>query len=222
MRSVARKIKDLRLSLGLRQPDFAKLVGDIDQSTISRWEQGKQKPRPEQVVRLSEIMGVTPQQFLNIPSASNHGEAESRVVRITGNLQAGQWAEATDLPIDEQTEIPAPLSPEWDDVDIHARVVVGSSMNLYYPDGSVVYIAPLTSLGRTPKSGERVVVQRVGADGMYEATLKEYIVDESGKVWLWPRSTDPEHQAPIRYAERGKSVSILGVVVASFVVEASI
>lgn len=78
---------------------------------------------------------------------------------------------------------------------------------------------------RKPKSGDRVVVQRVSTDGLYEVTLKEYVVDENGKTWLWPRSTDPDHQAPIRYVSKGRGtegVHILGVVVASFVVEASI
>lgn len=132
MRSVARKIKDLRLSLGLTQEEFAKLLGSATQPQVSRWEDKEAKPRQENIFRLAELAGVTPQQFLNIPSAFGREQPEVRMVRITGEIRAGHWAEATDLPIDEQTDIPAPLPPEWDDIDIHARVVTGSSMNLHY------------------------------------------------------------------------------------------
>lgn len=224
MRNLAKKIKDLREGLALRQPEFAKAVGGVDQSTISKWEQGKQKPRPEHVLRLADMAGVTPQQFLGVPMPGATTPSAMRTVRVTGALQAGAWSESAEWPEEDQYEVPAPLPPEWDDMEVHAREVSGSSMNKYYPEGSIVYVAPISLLGRKPKNGERVVVQRVGADGSYEATLKEYVVGDDGKVWLWPRSYDPEHQAPLQYVESRRKidhVSILGVVIASLVMESA-
>lgn len=222
MRSLAKKIKDLRQGMALRQPEFAKAVGDVDQSTVSRWESGKQKPRPEQVIRLAEMAGITPQQFLGVPLPGATPMA-MRTVRVTGELQAGSFMEALEWPQEEQYEVPAPPDPEWDDVAIHARVVRGNSMNRVYPDSSIVYVCPLSLLGRRPKNKERVVVQRVGADGSYEVTLKEYVQEDDGKIWLWPRSTDPEHQAPLPYTDASRKidhVSILGVVIGAIIMEA--
>lgn len=223
MRSLSKKIKDLRLSLGMRQYEFAEKVGGVDQSTISKWEKGIQKPAAHQVLEIAKLAKITPEQFLGVPSPrSAAGEAiPMRTVRVTGELQAGAWQDAADWPEDDQYEVPAPLASVWDDVPVHARVVTGSSMNRVYPDGAVVYIAPLKFLGRKPRSGDRVAVQRVDEAGNYETTLKEYVVGEGGKVWLWPRSDDPEFQQPIQYVDskRRGNVTIVGVVIAHFVVE---
>ena len=219
MRSLARKIKDLRLSMGLNQPELAKVVGGIDQSTVSKWETGKQKPSPENILRLAEMAHVTPQQFLGIPLPG--ALPTLNAVRVTGDLQAGAWREAAEWPSDDQYDVPAPPS-DWDAHDIHAREVVGPSMNLLYPDGSVVYVKPLASLGRPPRSGERVVVQRVSDDGEYETTLKEYVVQPDGQVYLWPRSNDPEFQAPLPLKESRKRIehiAVIGIVVAALIRE---
>ena len=37
---------------------------------------------------------------------------------------------------------------------------------------------------------------------MIEATVKEYVVDDDGQVWLWPRSSHPEYQQPFLLKER--------------------
>ena len=111
MRNLAKKIKDLRQGLALRQPEFAKAVGDVDQSTVSRWEAGKQKPRPEQLVRLAEMAGITPQQFLGVP-LPGATPTVMRTVRVTGELQAGSFMEALEWPDEEQYEVPAPPDPE--------------------------------------------------------------------------------------------------------------
>jgi hypothetical protein len=55
---------------------------------------------------------------------------------------------------------------------------------------------------------------------MVEATLKEYVVDEKGVAWLWPRSTHPEHQQPISYAGDGvEEVVVVGIVVGAYIME---
>lgn len=224
MKNLAKKIRYLRQITALTQPEFARAVGDVDQSTVSKWEQGKQKPRPEHIVRLAEMANVTPAQFMGIPLPGRAEGMPPPTVRVTGALQAGAWADSGEWPEDDQYEVPAPLPPEWLNKDIHAREVSGTSMNRYYPDGSIVYVCPISVLGRRPNNGERVVVQRVGADGTYEATLKEYVVGDDGKIWLWPRSYDPEHQTPLQYVEarrRIDHVTILGIVIASLVMESA-
>ena len=222
MRNLSKKIKDLRLSLGMKQGDFAKAVGDVDQSTVSKWENDMQKPAASQMVRIASLANITAEQFLGIKLPGAPSTIEGRTVRVTGELQAGSWSEAIDWPEEDQYEVPAPLPQQWADFPVHARLVSGPSMNRVYPDGTVVYIVPLQALGRKPLNGERVAVQRVDEAGNYEATLKEYVVDEQNKVWLWPRSYDPQHQAPLPYVDgrrRGGNVTIIGVVVASFVIE---
>lgn len=223
MRSVGRKIKDLRTSLSMRQNEFAKAIGGVDQSTVSKWENGRQRPEAEHVLRIARLANITPQQFLGIPDITQN-PSNVRTVTVTGDLQAGAWRESSDWPEDDQYEVPAPLGQDWADFPIHARLVTGPSMNRVYPEGTVVYIAPIDALGRMPKNGERVAVRRVDAAGNYESTLKEYVVAEDGRKWLYPRSYDPEHQAPLQYADKTRGtqhVSIVGIVVAALILESN-
>ncbi len=70
-------------------------------------------------------------------------------------------------------------------------------MDQVYPDGSTIVCIKLHTIEGALESGKNVVVYRRRADGLTEATVKQYIVDATGKAWLWPRSSHPEHQAPI-------------------------
>lgn len=152
MRRLSKKIQDLRLSLGMRQSEFAKAIGGVDQSTVSKWENERQKPAFDQIMRIAELANVTPKQFMGIEEM-NSSSSGIRTVRVTGELCAGEWSEAQDWPAEDQYEVAAPLPPEWSDAPLVARVVQGNSMNKVYPEGTIVYLAPLASLARSPVNG---------------------------------------------------------------------
>lgn len=217
MRKLSKKIKDLRLLLSLDQREFGKALNPpVDQTTVSKWENDKQKPTSEHIASLAGMAGITSQQFLGIPSPGEDASTGRRI-RVVGQLAAGDWREAIEFPSDEQYDVPAPAIRQLHDADLLAYEIVGPSMNLVYPEGSIVYAAPTTQ----PISGERVVIQRVGTDGMYESTCKEYVMVD-GKPWLYPRSSDPQHQAPIPFVDtkrKIKEITILGVVRAALIVE---
>jgi putative transcriptional regulator len=52
---LARKIKELRSTLGLTQEQFAAKVG-VTFSTVNRWENGKGKPSPLAMRQIEELM----------------------------------------------------------------------------------------------------------------------------------------------------------------------
>jgi transcriptional regulator with XRE-family HTH domain len=58
----ARKVKAIRKSAGLNQVDFAKRLG-VDQSTVSKWELGKQTPDTNGLRALSKFIGEDMMQF---------------------------------------------------------------------------------------------------------------------------------------------------------------
>jgi hypothetical protein len=145
-------------------------------------------------------------------------------VPLVGVLQAGNWREAVEIPEDDQRMIEAPIPSVIDGVptsrlELQAFEVAGTSMNLVYPEGTTVYAASTMSY-REPEHGDRVIVIRKDKHGLVEATLKELVIEDDGKKWLWPRSHDPEHQAPLPY-NNGEEVVVSGIVVASLVIEAS-
>lgn len=52
-----KKIRELRRNMGLSQIDLAHLVG-VDQGTVSRWERGKESPRPTNQAALQNALSA--------------------------------------------------------------------------------------------------------------------------------------------------------------------
>ena len=95
--------------------------------------------------------------------------------------------------------------------------VRGESMNRYYKEGSVVICLPVWAVKRDLRSGDHVIVERLDRDGSVEATVKEFVADDEGQGWLWPRSDNPKHQTPIELgADTTDEVKVSAYVVGSF------
>jgi transcriptional regulator with XRE-family HTH domain len=222
MTSIAKKIRDLRTLLALDQTEFGKKLdpkNPVPQATISKWERDKQQPDAENTVRLARLAGVPPHQWLGIPGIGEVEVERGKRVPIIGAVAAGEWREAVAYPDDEQEWVEAQLPASYRNLDIQAFDVSGPSMNRVYPDGTLAFIASTQSF-RGPENGDRVLVIRHNRTGLVEATLKEYVIDDAGKKWLWPRSYDPMHQAPIDPSDKAEGdVVVSGVVVAALVLE---
>lgn len=66
------KIKEARLSRGLKQSDVAELLG-VKKNTISNWENGKANPNIDSLIRLCEIYNVRCSTLLE----SSYGNTDS-------------------------------------------------------------------------------------------------------------------------------------------------
>lgn len=221
MENLANKIRNLRKEkLKLNQTELAKKLGLPDQSRVSKWESGQRVPNAIHSAMLAELAGVPVAEFLGVrPLRAD--EVATRIIMLVGEVCAGDWREAIEWDFDEQRPVSVPLHPSLTDIPLQGFVVRGPSMNMLYPEGTYVFVAATITNGLKPKNGNRVLVSRRSKDGLYEATLKEYVVDENGSRWLWPRSYDPEHQAPLRYrADGAEDITITGIVMAAWITEA--
>jgi len=141
--------------------------------------------------------------------------AIGRRIPIMGEVRAGAWF---DIEPDPQPKGWVYFDdPEFEKARVWALTVVGQSMNMHYPDGSTVIVADAQETG--VHDGDHVVVRRIDENGRAETTLKEVVVEPGGVV-LWPRSTDPAHQEPIRLprrqAESQDGAEIIATVVADY------
>jgi SOS-response transcriptional repressor LexA len=137
--------------------------------------------------------------------------APARRVPVRGVVQAGAWSEigVEEAPID-WTYFEA---REYQRAQLFALDVRGPSMNRVFPDGSRVICAQPHEAG--VRDGDYVAVRRTRS-GLAETTLKQLVVGEDGEVMLYPRSTDPAHQAPLRLERAPDSQEgpeVIGVVV---------
>lgn len=208
---LAKKIRALRDALGLKQTEFAARIG-ARQDLVSKWERGEHAPGAEYAAKMADLAGVPLSRFVGaIPVAKN--EISGRTVKVVGELQAGAWKEAIEWDYDDQFDIPYMPAPGVPSYPVRAFIVRGTSMNRLYPDGTLVFVASTIANKIKPANGHKVLVQRRNADGFYEATIKELVVDDHKRKWLWPRSFDPEYQAPIEYLASDGDTTITGVVV---------
>jgi len=137
---------------------------------------------------------------------------------VLGTVQAGIYSEASEWPPDDRYPVPVLDDPDFYVCPKFGLEVAGDSMDLVYPPGSIVVCVTLPHVDRNPLPGERVVVQRRNSANEIEATLKEYQIDNDGVPWLWPRSSNPDFQSPIRYdqdAQQGDEVRITAIVIMS-------
>jgi transcriptional regulator with XRE-family HTH domain len=223
MAEISRRVREIRKRLGDNQAEFAARLG-VTQGTVSKWESGKQIPDVDAILQLAELGGYEVGDLVYEEDHQYRTSDWGQRASVVGTVQAGEWVEAIEWDAFQHFETQIPTPKEWPDLDLQGFVVKGASMDLVYPEGSVVFAAPVSRGRIKPGPGDRVVVQRRDANGLFEVTLKELRVDEDGRQWLWPRSSRPEFQSPIELVEPGADadaveVTVTGVVVASFSLE---
>lgn len=170
--------------------------------------------------RLSHITYAKLARVARVPAWRISGEEPEppspTTVYVVGFVEAGVWQEAVEWDRSDWRAIDVPVASRFRGKS-KALEVRGRSMELIYPPSSIVIWVSITDF-RAPRSGDKVIVYREHYDGRIEATVKEYR-EEEGQVWLWPRSADPAHQAPISLRQPGESVRdihVVGIVVGSY------
>ncbi|SNY91969.1 SOS-response transcriptional repressor LexA (RecA-mediated autopeptidase) [Cohaesibacter sp. ES.047] len=142
-----------------------------------------------------------PEQTGNVsPSTQRLGR-----IPIRGEVAAGLWREHDDLAqdLDEPPQYAPTVSNDRYPSDHQfALVVRGESLNKIAPDGSTLHCVELINGGAWDvKDGELVIVQRSKFQGaMIETTAKR--VRKNGDFELWPESTHPDFQEPLRIQNR--------------------
>lgn len=205
-------IAALRKKRGLTQSQLAEQL-EVQQPTVQRWETGKREPSMTDLAAIAAALGVTPGDLFGDITVVPIGPTLS----VKGEVAAGVWREAVEQPEDEwqtftgRSDVNAKLEHRF------GLRIVGDSMSLLYPPGTIIEC--VSTFGKCEASpGKRVVVIRRNTDGLCEATVKELVKDDDGRLWAVPRSANPAHRAiSLDTSEPGiKETRIAAVVVASY------
>lgn len=185
------------------------MLADVGLKTIYHIRARGHAPKPAALAALAKkALHVPASYFLDVAA----GDDESRpiilsTVYVKGAVQAGAWRDAIEWNGDEWYSVTSPEDDRFPGIERFGLEVRGTSMDRMYPEGTIVIVVRFGDIARKPKPGERVVVLRRSPTGEYEATLKEYQLDDRGRHILWPRSTDPEFQTPFILSEGEPPVS---------------
>lgn len=156
-------VKAARNKAELSQEALAQELG-LTKGNVSAWENGRHKPKLEQVLQISRITGLAPPAELqgwNVAPAT----VGARRVPLISHVQAGLWTEASD-------PYAVGDAADWLMTDLElsssafALEVKGDSMLPEFKPGDRVIIDPAIS----PQPGDYVVAK----NGEDEATFKKY------------------------------------------------
>lgn len=222
LREFGRRLKAKRKELGLDQAQLAPRFG-ADQSTLSKLEKGTQEPRHKHLLALSEFLEMDFAELTNLERDPDPSDGYQMAARLVGVVQAGAWVESLEIPPSEQELLFLPSPRQAVDFECQAFEVRGDSMDLVFPEGTIVFAIPTIANGLRPADGDRVIVSRRNDDGEYEATVKEYRIDTENpkfpRAWLHPRSSNPEWQEPLPADDPYMETTITGIVVAAALYE---
>jgi SOS-response transcriptional repressor LexA len=213
---VRRAVERARKRVGVGAKPLAKRAG-LGETTVRDIEKGYSKDfQIGTLAKIAAELGVSlPELFQDGDGFAGNRIALGPTLPVRGEVAAGVWRDAIEFPEDDwqtftgRPDISAPLDHRF------GLRVYGDSMNLIYPHGTIVECVSVFG-GAEVIPGKRVVVIRQRADLEYEATVKE-LVEQGGRLWAVPRSSNPEFQAfPLDTNEPGiVETRISAIVVAS-------
>lgn len=193
----------------MTQGDLAERL-KVGQAAVSKWESGKDKPSLDNLKAIADWTGLTIEQ---LTGGQLNPVLGLQALKVIGVVQAGAWVEETELDEADQFEISVPPSQKYPGIKRFGVLVRGPSMNLMFKDGAILICVSPYDLARDPRSGDCVICRRTNGDGLYEVTCKEFYMDDNGRNWLVPRSSDPQFQSPILVdAKIAAEVEITGIV----------
>ena len=194
------RYKELRKRRGLTQLEASKLL-NVDQSTISKWEQDKAIPDIYTLNKISELYNVSIDYLLGKEATSKNNKKGVKIP-VLGSIPAGIALEAIEniLDYEEISEEQARTG------EFFALKVKGESMEPTIHDGDVIIFRKQEDAD----SGKICVVMINGND----ATLKE-IKKEPNGLWVLPHNSNSEFKPTFFSNEDVEKipVRILGVAV---------
>jgi SOS-response transcriptional repressor LexA len=200
---------------GRSQSDLARFLGIDHPSIINRMCKGTRQIKAWEADKIRQYLLQTEERSASVYHLPARGELTAGLP-VRGVVEAGSWREAPIGDLPEYEPIPAPRSLV--DAGAYALRVVGPSMDLRYPHGSMVVILPWEG-GALP-IGKRVVVERTRSGGLIETSIKELVRRADGELELWPRSAHPSHQLPIPFGDEDDvTLRLLGVVQSVYIPE---
>jgi len=226
-----RALAALRNQSGLTQAAAGERFG-ISAQAFGKYETGKAKAifHPETQRKLADAIGVSVAQLqrerdklaLMTPQGRARAILENRTAApralirandegmpVRDRVQAGAWLGADDALQTPISHYHAARDPRFSYADQWLSLVVGDSVDrLRIFDGDLVQVVDAVAINYQFRTGDIVEVERLRFDGAErELTIKQVEVVGQDRL-LWPRSSNPRWQSPLRYDDGAEGEDI--------------
>ena len=229
MNDMANRLKEARIKAGFSSAASACDAFGWKRSTYYGHENGSEKISRDAAGRYAASFRVDPSYLLygkglklSTATQNESGPFQTVNIPVRGETAAGKWLEFEDFDAERYPPIVAVAGRYPVEVQFAYRVSGPSMDKVRIFDGDCVICVPYWHVRSAPTPGDLVVVERKRG-AVYERTVKELQMTAEAYE-LWPRSTDPKHQQPLRVPknhdlteEDGTVVEIVGLVIASYV-----
>lgn len=184
MTTTARRIREVRKRLGLKQEDFAALL-KVSQTSISRWEKGSQEPDIMMLMEIGRLSGSDPVKFALYPSDEEFkSRTEPEYVTLVGGISATTQRDSPRWEEEDYLRISVPLETpkgHW----IEAYLVEDDSCEPKYPKGTILFVALYNrARGFYPKNDDICLIYYRNENGLWINTIKSFRWDESDRIEL--------------------------------------
>lgn len=181
MKELGERIKKLRLSKGMTQPQLADVVGASTYTTISKWESGANSPKGRDLVVLSNYFSVSVDYLLGIKDNDISRLQDYPYMPIS--ISAGLPLEIDAITEVDKISVPdALMGKHAGNKDIYITKINGESMNNVMQDGSLIAVKPIEL--EELKNGDIVVFSDNGEYG-----VKRFFQQDEHLIFR-PDSTD--------------------------------
>ena len=234
MGTPADRLKAARIAAGFSSARQAAEAMGVSADTYTQHENGTRGFPANRAQKYATFFRTTPERLLygrgdSIPTTElspSRNDALTRpalaFLRVRHTAQAGMWFEADVVSqVEDETEYPVVSHPQLKGVEQWLERVVGDSMNLFFPEGSIVHVASTIAMHHEPLQDQHVIVERIRAGGhLRERSIKQVNLIPGG-IELWPRSTNPKWSEPLKVTEdtdtpEAVTVQIVGLVIGRY------
>lgn len=185
---------------GISRGEMSRRLG-IPEDGISKFMRGKRGLSADEMIGIERETGVAPPADARPPQLTAPEPSRSVVrIKVVGEAAGGVWKEMK-LSFEEY-DLAYAIDPMWPLEAVSALRISGSSINRQARDGDYVVCVDVWAFPRELRAGDWVAVRRMRHDTA-ETTVKQ-LRGWPGAWELWPDSTDPEFQAPVRWGDIGE------------------
>jgi transcriptional regulator with XRE-family HTH domain len=218
----ARRLREALAARNWSVVDLARAMDREDDKalldSLYKYVAGKVKqPRGDVMEQVAAALGISVIALMHGPLAAATASSAFRI-RCIGRVAANNWrdvGQSDQTEAHEQRESIIPPDPRYPPSAQYELLVVGNSINRVAPDGFLLRVVDVRKAGVAASPGDLVIAERRRDGGqLIETTAKRLRQGTKGEE-LWPESTDPQWQHPLKLGEnteRAEEVEIIGLV----------
>lgn len=225
MTLLAERLKKARKDAGYRSARAAAEALGISYPTYATHENGTRTPKARDLYLYAKRFRVAQSWLLDgkegAPDTKDQSPIPVQQIRVEGVSHAGRFEDISLIADDEYSRevLAAPKDDRFPHAHQYALKVSGDSMNLRYPDGGYVVCAAWQDTGLELKDGHAIHVERIRFASERETTIKIYR-EIDGKMWLYPDSSNKNHQPIEINGDPDIEIIIKGIILATYAKQA--